>query len=660
MATKDRPGKLKVAKAPAVARRARAKPDRSAAQKAAPAFRAKRGETLLQSPGGQVLAKTFALQASTALPVYPIADRLQVLEQLALALEGFYVHLPRKKAIYGFDPVRALGLLRLRATALSDAEFHENLVEIVTRVRDRHVSFAGRSPYGRAAVLPFLVESCWEAGKQVYVVTKLTAGVPIKSLQPGARVTHWNGIAIERYLRLNANMFDGGNEASSLARSLAFLTYRPLAQFGPPLEEWVDIKFTLNGAVLEERFIWAGFDSASAPRYPAVGRNITGYGGDLLLAGLQDARRIQTAPDSFDPAPPPAKPAGVPTIEGSGAGGVFDYGRVTTVDGTFAYLRFWSFGANNIDDIVNAVAAVLPALPQTGLIFDMRGNTGGYIAAGERVLQLFSAMPVVPARFQFRVTPLTRAMAEATDYFVRWRPSFAEAFSTGDDYTRGIPIEGDDADYNQVGRKYPGPVVLISDALAFSTADMFAAGFIDNRLGKLICTDANMAAAGGNNWRWDVVRMFNPDFRLDASLKADLIAGKLSAAIVDAFNAAGCSLSKKAVLSPGVPDDGDTIWTIQDGALAHSVRDYPWMSATPLVYLARSPAGLTDLPTGFVLGLTIRRAIRVRKNEGRVLEDTGIEPDIFYQMTLRDITDHNQDLLERAGKELIVAQPPAV
>src|SRR5262245_25779326 len=251
----------------------KAEPTKAAPAKRKATFRAKRGETLLRSPGGQVLAKTFALPVTaTAAPVYPPADRYRLLDQLTLALDSFYVHLPRKKAIYGFDSIRALGLLRLRAEALSDPEFHENLVEIIARVRDRHVSFYGRSPYGRGAVLPFVIETCWDTGSQIYVVTKLVAGTPVKTLQPGARVTHWNGIPIDRYIRLNANMFDSGNEASSLARSLAFLRYRPLAQFGPPLEEWVDLRFTLNGADLEERFTWLGFDSANAPAYPALGR----------------------------------------------------------------------------------------------------------------------------------------------------------------------------------------------------------------------------------------------------------------------------------------------------------------------------------------------------------------------------------------------------
>lgn len=619
--------------------------------------------TPLLSPAGRLLATTFTLPPSAlAVPVYPIADRRRLIDQLTLALVNFYVHLNRKKAIYGFDPVRALALLAPKIDTMSDAEFHATLVELLARVRDRHVIFLGRAPYGAATMVPFTIETCWENGDQLYVVTKIDPGAPTKTLKPGARVSHWNGIPIDRYIRLSANLFDGGNEAAALARSLAFLTHRPLNRFGPPLEEWVDLRFTLNDVVSEERFSWVGFNPAAAPAYPSLGRNITGFGGDLPLMDLQNARRVRLAPQSFDvaPAAPAAQPIGVPKVLGHAAAGVIDYGTVTTGDGTFAYLRFWSFQASAVDDLVNALTLILPPLPQNGLIFDMRGNSGGYIAAGERVLQLFSATPIVPARFEFRVTDLTRAMVNLSDEFSRWRPSFAEAFATGEEYTRGIPIEGEDADYNKVGRKYPGPIVLVSDALAFSTADIFAAGFIDNCLGRAICTDGNMAAAGGNNWTWDVVRIYNPDFRLDAKLKPDMASGTLTAGIVDAFNVGGVSLSAKATLSAGVVNDGDTIWTIQDSTLTHTVRDQSWMSPNLEVYLDRSLSGLADLPSGIVLSLTMRRAVRVKINEGRILEDVGIVPDILYRMTVRDVIEQNQDLFERAGKELVAVAAPAV
>ncbi len=49
----------------------------------------------------------------------------------------------------------------------------------------------------------------------------------------------------------------------------------------------------------------------------------------------------------------------------------------------------------------------------------------------------------------------------------------------------------------------------------------------------------------------------------------------------------------------------------------------------------------------------MRGAIRVKASEGRILEDVGIVPDIFYQMTVREVMEQNQDLVDRAGEELI-------
>jgi hypothetical protein len=160
-------------------------------------------EQLILSPAGKRLATTYSIPANeaTVTQVYSPNERYQLLDQLTIALNDFYVHLNRKKAIYGFDPVRALALVRLRLDQLSDAEFHETVVEIVARIRDRHVVLYGRAPYGTAAILPFIIESCWIGESQAYIVTKIDNTFSPKALQRGAHVTHWNGIPIDRYLR---------------------------------------------------------------------------------------------------------------------------------------------------------------------------------------------------------------------------------------------------------------------------------------------------------------------------------------------------------------------------------------------------------------------------------------------------------------------------
>ncbi len=84
-------------------------------------------------------------------------------------------------------------------------------------------------------------------------------------------------------------------------------------------------------------------------------------------------------------------------------------------------------------------------------------------------------------------------MINQVPLFSRWKDSARISSATGESYTVGFPIESDDEDYNQIGQHYTKAVILITDALAFSTADIFAAGFQGHQIGPIIGTDANMA-----------------------------------------------------------------------------------------------------------------------------------------------------------------------
>lgn len=588
--------------------------------------------------------------------IYPLADRRRITAQLRLVIRDFYVHLDIKRAQYGFDPVRALELLSAVDEDLPDAEFHQSVTQLVARTRDRHLTFYGRTPVGIIAVLPFMVERAWEHDQLVYVVSKVEPAFKGKYLKAGAIVTHWNNVPVDRFVRLNANVFDGGNEAAAVARSVEFLTRRPLQRFGAPFEEWVELRFNIDGTRHEEQFTWQGLDLGAVQATPAIGRNIIGFGGDPYLFDTQQAKRVQFAQSSFDAISVPEGPSvaaepGVPSILGSCAN--FDYGTVVTDHGLFGYVRLWNFAAYSVDDIACDFVTVLPQLPQAGLVLDIRGNTGGYIAAGERILQLLTPRWITPTRFQFKVNEATARMVTTVDLFAPWERSFSEASRTGEPFSQGLPIEGTDEDANQLGQYYFGPVVLVTDALAFSTADIFAAGFIDHGIGKVICIDKNMAAAGGNNWQFGVLRLFNPDFQLDGALRADLDAGVITPAIRAAFNAQSASLTEQAVLSPARPEFDGTAWHVTDGAAGFELRHVPWMNDHLNVYQdVGGQTGLEPLPTNVSFGFTVRRCVRVGKSEGRLLEDLGIEPDVVYRPTLRDVMDRNRDMLTRATLEL--------
>ena len=136
--------------------------------------------------------------------------------------------------------------------------------------------------------------------------------------------------------------------------------------------------------------------------------------------------------------------------------------------------------------LVTEFRRLLRQLPGSGLILDVRGNPGGNVQAGERLLQLFTPRTIEPALFHFIATPLTARLTEtprdlpgwARSYRApmkrRWGASTKLALDMGATFSGGAPLTSA-RDANAIGQEYYGPVALIVDALSYSTADIFAA-----------------------------------------------------------------------------------------------------------------------------------------------------------------------------------------
>jgi len=167
-----------------------------------------------------------------------------------------------------------------------------------------------------------------------------------------------------------------------------------------------------------------------------------------------------------------------------------------------AYLRVWSFDVEDDDAFIEEVCRLLPLLPADGLILDLRGNPGGLIWAAERMLQLFSSQPITPVRFSLLATTLTRAIARSPFNRLElgaWSDSLDAALWTGETYSQPLPMT--EAEWcNDIGRRYAGPVVCVVDANTYSAGDIFAAGFVDNRLGPLVTVGEASGGGGANVW----------------------------------------------------------------------------------------------------------------------------------------------------------------
>ena len=160
-----------------------------------------------------------------------------------------YVHYTQKRALYGFDPIRALLALRRQIPYLDSPEFLRELTLLINRLRDQHtqlyVDAADANLTSYVAALPFLVEVFGPHRAPTYVVTKVTDDVDDADFGVGARAHHLERCPLRPTVDLYAETLTGGRPDARRARALETLTQRPLQYLPPPDERWVDIGYRL-------------------------------------------------------------------------------------------------------------------------------------------------------------------------------------------------------------------------------------------------------------------------------------------------------------------------------------------------------------------------------------------------------------------------------
>jgi hypothetical protein len=441
-----------------------------------------------------------------------IDERRQVVHQAQVLIEQLFVHLPLKRAMHAVDPVQRLRLLDRRLEGFSDRRFHDEMISIFVGLRDLHTNYLLPLPFaGRTATLSFRVEAYWEGDIRRYVVTGVAPDLNLPPFGVGVEVTHWGGIPIERAVALNGERNAGSNADARHARGLVSLTQRPMSRLAAPDEEWVDVTFLADGTIHEQRFTWRVVEPPPAPTAAgpsSLADPIAGaLGLDALVEDVRRAQKLVLAPEAMalERAMATAETAPADRLNTDSIfSDALQFRSVPGPRGDLGYLRIRTFTVP-VFEFVDEVIRILALLPQDGLIIDVRGNGGGRIAAGELLLQLFTPRRIEPARLHFINTPLTlEATSKPSSGLGPWRESIAESIETGSTFSDGLPLAPQYPDLcNMKGQHYQGPVALVTDALCYSTTDIFAAGFQDHEIGPVIGTSGNTGAGGANVWDYN-------------------------------------------------------------------------------------------------------------------------------------------------------------
>ena len=516
-------------------------------------------------------------------------DRRETAIRLRELLGDYYVHLPQKVGAMAINPSRELELLADDAPLYyNNLAFLNRLNAVITKLRDRHTALRMPEPLNRMiAFLPVVLESCYEAGRRLLIVSRIAGEIPDDQLQVGVEVTHWNGTPVAQLINDLSWSTPGSNPYARIALAQRSLTLRALGYMQMPPEDWVTLSYiSLKG---ERRHVSLNWRVAIAPEggsTPGAVMSGTAMAAPLAaMLGLDEGTAIVNSglKTLF------SKPRRASVIRKSGqrhgallseplsgsAGleNLLSASTLTLDDGrNYCYLRLFSFSVQDVRRFAEDMAALLRQMPPAGLIIDVRGNPGGTIPAGEALLHLITDRAIEPTRNVFRASRPLRAMAGTIPFFQRWQRSLDLVYETGQDFSQGFELS-DPADYAGLEHSYRGPVVVIIDALSYSTTDYFVAGFEDNRLGNILGLDPTTGAGGANVWSLSQISGFAAE--------------------------------------AGLPE-------------------------IPL------------LPVGMDCRVAVRRALRAGPNRGLPLEGLGAMADQRYFPTRRDILGMNEDMLMAA------------
>lgn len=453
-------------------------------------------------------------------------DRRKLIDQAVLALDNLYVHKDLKWTRHAVDAGCSLRALRRVSDTLSDREFHARVSEIFKSLRDIHTVYTLPEPYRRLiAFLPFTISLCKESneGAERFIVTRLMPGFAPEHMRPGVEILTWNGLPMIKAVREAGRRESAANDAALLALGVRLMTVRWLGTSPLPPTEWVTLGYRdLEGVNREMRLHWKLLkiedDSELILPIQTVWMLETSGDGSESRQALDQGRMVEREmtvgmfgkkprqeledPESklaeFVCAVPPP-----PGLEPFFSAAIYK----TKVDGKeieFGRLRIRHFHTPNSRMLIRGFKKMLEQMPPDYLLIDIRANPGGQIDCAEICVQFLTPRRVKPLPFQFLATPFCERLVTndggvPDDELKDWTTRVSESVANGQQYSREMPMT-DPALFDAMGAKqtYFGTVGLLTDAITYSSGDIFAAHFADLEIGPIIGVDKTTGGGGAN------------------------------------------------------------------------------------------------------------------------------------------------------------------
>jgi hypothetical protein len=590
------------------------------------------------------------------------SERLTIVNQALIMIDQTYVHLPLKRAMHATEPVQRLRLVKQRAGAYTERAFHNEMISIFVHLRDLHTNYILPEPYrSRVAFVPFHIEECFESSKlnkkpvSQYVVTEVTGTLSDPDFKPGVVVTHWNGIPIDTAVQINADREAGSNLDARHLQGLQSMTNRWMGMSLPPDEVWVVVRYLPaagTGPVREARFDWQVFKPPPPPgggggSVPGADRLAAGDA-HLLRIGIDAKSEMQRRVRKLLFAPEAVSAQQKMTELGTGAHDAAQafHDRVMTATAMTAGELAPELGAAPRRRTAKAAKASRPSTRNLrhGSAAEASALAAGAIMGGVD-LTASSVMPDVIKQFGKVTSPKgTFGYIRIVTFSVAEVEPFIREFIR---IAALLPQEGLIVDVRGNG----GGTIAAGEGLL----QTMTPATIEPERFHLINTPLTlqMCQRPGELAQWkasaeeavETGATFTQGFPLTKPAFCNSIGQTYQGPVVLIIDA-GC-YSTTDMFAAGFQDHniGYILGTSgHTGAGGANVWQHTDLEQT----LPRKSSPFQPIPAGASFRVAIRRSTRVGLHSGEPVEDLGVVPNEVYQMTRKDVLEHNTDLIAHA------------
>lgn len=435
-------------------------------------------------------------------------ERMRLLDQMIAVLHGHYVFTTSKALQESTDPVSLLLQLRNEVSSNrtepgSNWRFCRALSEVIAQFGDPHTAIEWPLEINNiTGHMPFLIESWFDdaVGRERYFVSHKIDEEDAPPVRVGDELLRINGSDVSVWLEK-----DGQSRRRPLAPTLRpsrgnldRITIIPLELvfLRGRQAEGLSLTFLRQDREktirCEYKFSDLNLISSNDPKtnpdqMPLVLPRSILFAPQVDKQKRARQERASTDGSTLQRTPQPA-PVNV-TIEELALEG----------QQPVCYVRIHALAATDRKQFADDILNCAHPRQHAGIIFDLRGCSGGSIRLAEYLLRRVAGGEIFPVTAQLRNSPgnerFCRAREDSSLRYRQWAESIRQRMAEGSFFSAAIPF----SDTGDVGRevesKHRMRALTIVDRNTASAAEVFAAGFQDNNVGEIIGNHASTAGA---------------------------------------------------------------------------------------------------------------------------------------------------------------------